>query len=163
MLATDLNYQLSEHFRLSEATRSQIATRNGINNRPPIEFLPKLSRVAETILEPARAAFGKPITPSSWYRSQGLERALKGEPPSWISESQHAEGEAVDFEVAGVANHALARYIAMSLEFDQLILEYWDPEDPTEGWVHASYATATLNRREVKRFDGQRFHPGLPA
>lgn len=162
MLATDPNYKLSENFPLYDATRSQIATRNGINNMPPIELLPVLSLVATHILEPVRYAFVRPITPSSWFRCQGLERALKSKPASWISEGQHPKGRAVDFEVPGIPNLELARYIEAEVDFDQLILEYWDPADPRAGWVHASYVSESANRGEVLTFDGRNYSFGFP-
>jgi zinc D-Ala-D-Ala carboxypeptidase len=50
--------------------------------------------------------------------------------------SQHAKGQAADFEVPGVANIELARWIEANLDYDQLILEFYDPNDPAAGWIH---------------------------
>lgn len=49
-------------------------------------------------LEIIRAAWGKPITIISGYRTGPYNRVVKGRPAS-----QHLEGRAADFEVAGVS------------------------------------------------------------
>jgi hypothetical protein len=72
------------------------------------------------------------------------------------STSQHAKGEAADFEVPGVANIELARWIRDTLDFDQLILEFHDPDDPTAGWVHCSYR-AGGNRKQSLIYDGNTY------
>ena len=47
------------------------------------------------------------------------------------STSQHVKGEAVDFEVPGVTNAQLAAWIRDNLDYDQLILEFYESHDPT--------------------------------
>lgn len=147
--------KLSEHFTLAEATKSQAAVRLGIDNAPPLDVVAKLEAVAVNILEPCRANFATQFSPSSWYRSPALNYAIGG-----ADISQHVKGEAVDFEIPGVSNERLARWIADNLEFDQLILEFWKPDDPTAGWVHCSYV-ASGNRRDILRFDGKNYLKGL--
>lgn len=124
---------LSDHFTLAEACKSQVAVRQGIRNRPPAAVLPRLVRVATQVLEPVRAHFRKPFSPSSWYRSPELNAAVGSKPTS-----HHVLGRAVDFEVPGVANVDLARWCAAHLTFDQLILEFYRPGEPTSGWVHCA-------------------------
>jgi hypothetical protein len=46
---------------------------------------------------------------------------------------------AVDCEVLGVPNKELADWIVNHLEYDQVILEFWKPEEINSGWVHISY------------------------
>jgi len=53
--------------------------------------------------------------------------------------SQHAKAEAADFEVMGTDNSELADWIYDNLDFDQLILEFYDPSEPNSGWIHCSY------------------------
>ena len=147
---------LSPHFTLSEASKSQVALRLGIDNTPPPTVIPKLRLVAETILEPCRAKFKKPFSPSSWYRCPELNRAIGSK-----LTSQHVQGEAVDFEIPGVSNLDVARFIRDELLFDQLILEFFDGS-PDSGWVHCSF-TDPYTRNDVLVFDGKRFSAGLPA
>ena len=148
---TELCSRLSRNFTLREAVRSQTAVRLGIDNTPPADRVEALALVAKRVLQPVRDAFGVPFTPSSWYRCPALNARIGG-----AAGSQHVVGEAVDFEVPGVSNIAVAGWIADTLAFDQLILEYHDPDDPASGWIHCSYSREH-NRGEVLRFDGERY------
>src|SRR5690606_32172476 len=96
--------------------------------------------------------------PSSGYRSHALNVAIGGS-----KSSQHCRGEAADFEVPGVPNRTLARWIEKRLEFDQLILEFYRAEVPGSGWVHCSYvAPPRICRREVlTTSDGRSYQRGL--
>jgi hypothetical protein len=64
--------------------------------------------------------------------------------------SQHAKGQAADFEIFGVSNKSLADYIDSELHYDQLILEYWNESDPNSGWVHCSFSEGN-NRKQYLR------------
>jgi hypothetical protein len=77
--------------------------------------------------------------------------------------SQHAKGQAVDFEVAGVSNLELAKWIRDNLEFDQLILEFYCAKKPNSGWVHVSYRADApyVNRKECLIYNGKRYKKGL--
>ena len=134
--------RLSRNFTLSELTRSQTATRRGIDNTPGEEEIKNLERVCSEILQPVREHFGVAFSPSSGFRSVALCEAIGSS-----SKSQHAKGEAVDFEIPGQDNKFVAEWIRDNLNFDQLILEYYTPEDPTSGWIHCSvkeYRKATV-------------------
>ena len=62
--------------------------------------------------------------------------------------SQHASGQAADFEIYGLSNKVLADWIHDNLDFDQLILEYHKKDEPNSGWVHCSYKNGDENRKE---------------
>ena len=79
--------KLSENFTLSEMTKSQTAIRKNIDNTPTDEHIENLKHVAETLLQPIRNHFGKPVTVSSGYRSVDLCEAIGSS-----SRSQHAKG-----------------------------------------------------------------------
>ena len=137
------NMQLSEHFNLKEFTKSETAIRKRIDNTPNSVHATNLKAVCEKILEPVRNHFGKPVRINSGYRGPALNAAVGGS-----SKSQHCNGEAVDFEIDGLANPELAKWVAANCEFDQIILEFYDPkEGPNSGWVHASYS-AGKNRKQ---------------
>lgn len=136
--------QLSPHFTLEALCKSDYALRVGIDNTtndPAI--IDNLRRICERILEPVREHYGAAFEPNSGYRCLTLNRAI-GSPDN----SQHVKGEAADIEVPGIANYELALWISRSLEFDQLILEFYTPGVPASGWVHVSLAAAN-NRRET--------------
>jgi zinc D-Ala-D-Ala carboxypeptidase len=148
---------LSANFSLQEAVKSQTASRCGIDNTPNDEQIACLRKVAEFILQPVRDHFGIPFTPSSWFRCARLCEEIGSKPTS-----QHALGQAADFEVPGIPNVDLAKWISATLDFDQIILEYWDEADPAAGWVHCSYVSPQANRKEILRYDGKRYLKCLP-
>lgn len=137
---------LSPHFSYAELVKSQTATRLGIANIPGPMEIENLRRVATGILEPVRGHFQRVIVPSSGYRCLTLNRAVHSG-----DRSQHIKGEAVDFEIPGIDNAMVARWIAEALEFDQLILEFHRPDDPASGWVHCSLKESG-NRRQFLKF-----------
>lgn len=153
--------RLSDHFTLEELCKSQTAERKGIDNMPKEPegalIIENLTRVCERILEPVRAHYGFPLSPSSGYRCLALNRAIGSR-----DTSQHVKGEAVDFEVPGVANPDLAQWIEANLDFDQVILEFYTPGDPHSGWVHCSVA-ADANRHVALTISREGTQRGLIA
>ena len=138
--------KLTENFSLNELTKSQTAERKGIDNTPSTEYQETLKSLCEMILQPIRDHFGQVVSVSSGYRSQELCVAIGSS-----TQSQHAKGQASDFEIFGVSNKELADYIDQNLDYDQLILEYWKGEDePNSGWVHCSFNTQG-NRKQYLR------------
>ena len=137
--------QLSKNFNLVEMTKSQTATRKGIDNTPSAEHQGTLQSLCMHVLQPIRDHFSQGVTVSSGYRSPELCLAIN----SKIT-SQHAKGQAADFEIFGVSNKELADYIHENLDYDQLILEYWTESDPNSGWVHCSYSEGN-NRNQYLR------------
>ena len=125
--------KLSNNFSLAEQVKSQTAERKGIHNKPETDAVENLIHLAETVLQPVREHFGKPVAISSGYRSPALCEAIGSS-----SKSQHAKGEAADFEIHGVDNKELATWISKNTSFDQLILEFYVPGDPNSGWVNCS-------------------------
>ena len=137
--------KLSKNFSLDELTKSQTAERKGIDNTPSPEHQENLEKLCRHVLQRVRDHFGKVVTISSGYRSPELCTAIG----SKIT-SQHAKGQAADFEIFGVSNKALADYIDSELYYDQLILEYWNESDPNSGWVHCSFSEGN-NRKQYLR------------
>ena len=125
--------KLTKNYTLSELTKSQTAVRKNIKNEPSTAHVENLIHLAETVLQPVRDHFGKPVVISSGYRSRELCEAIGSS-----SKSQHARGEAADFEIMGVDNMQLAMWSNKNTDFDQLILEFYEPGDPNSGWVHCS-------------------------
>ena len=136
--------KLSANFTLSELTKSQIATRYGIPNEPKPDHIDNLKALCINVLQPIRSEFEKPVMISSGYRSPELCVRIG----SSIN-SQHAKGEAADFEIHSVSNKDLAIWIKNNLEFDQLILEFFNDNghEPNSGWIHCSYSSKT-NRNQ---------------
>ena len=137
--------KLTENFSLLELTKSQTAERKGIDNTPSPAHRDNLKSLCTRILQPIRDHFGRVVSVSSGYRSEALCIAIG----SKIS-SQHAKGQAADFEIYGLSNGELAEWIRENLDYDQLILEFWTPESPNNGWIHCSY-NSEGNRKEYLR------------
>ena len=138
--------KLSPHFTLAELTASQSASRLKIDNTPDDTIIANLTGLCVHILEPLRAHFGKPVVVSSGYRCPKLNKAVGG-----ASSSQHVLGQAADITVPGIADYAVAAWLAKNTPIDQVILEF-----PPDGWVHVSYGPRNrrqkLTARRVKSF-----------
>ena len=111
--------RLSKNFTLQEYTKSQTATRRGLDNTPGEEHLAKAKSLFENVVQPVREKFGV-TTINSGYRGPALN-------------------EAVDIECPGTSNYTVAKFIEDTLDYDQLILEFYTPGIPDSGWVHVSY------------------------
>ena len=134
--------RLSKNFALSEMTKSATAERLGVDNSPNLINLVNLTHLAIHILQPVREQFGV-ITINSGYRSPALNAKVGG-----ASKSQHCNGQAGAFESFSPPNPDLALWITKNLDFDQIILEFYDGVDPNSGWVHCSY-NLMGNRRKI--------------
>jgi len=129
---------------MAEMIRSETAKRRGINNTPKPEHLDNMKVLAKKIFEPIRNYFKTPIFISSGYRSEALNKAIKGS-----RSSQHSLGQAIDIDMDGsgtISNKEVFEYIKNNIEFDQLIWEFGDVHNPD--WVHVSYSEGR-NRNEV--------------
>ena len=136
---------LSENFTLDELTKSQEAIRLGIENEPNDEQVGNLILLCKNILQPIRNHFKMPVSVSSGFRSVALCEAIGSS-----AKSQHTKGQAADFEIFGVHNKEVSDWIVKNLDYDQCILEFWNPNDPNSGWVHCSY-NDNGNRKQYLR------------
>ena len=135
--------QLSKNLSLAEVTKSITANRLGIDNTPDEWTTENLRQVAINIFQPLREAFGCPIYVSSGYRSAELNTAIGGS-----TRSQHVEGRALDLDAdvyGGCTNAQIFNWIKENVEFDQLIWEFGDSDNPD--WVHVSYVYDGVNRK----------------
>ena len=139
--------KLSENFTLDELTKSQEAIRLGILNEPNDEHITNLILLCKNILQPIRNYFKIPVSISSGYRSPKLCEAIGSS-----RTSQHARGEAADFEIFGIHNKEVSDWIIQNLDYDQCILEFWNPNDPNSGWIHCSY-NDLRNRKQYLKAD----------
>ncbi len=173
--------KLSNNFTLAELTKSATADRLEIDNSleegrgDDTRIIVNLMHLTQAILQPVRENYDIPFSPSSGYRCMELEEILCAPAikrylaetsdrtvQGYLAKKQHPTGCAVDFEVPGVRNLLLARWIERHCEFDQLILEFYKPTDPTAGWVHASFDRHGNNRKEVLTIGATGVRIGLP-
>ena len=142
--------QLSKNFTLAELTRSSTAAKRGIANTPNAAQIENLRILATRCLQPARDAYGKPITVNNGFRSQAVNVALKKEGWHPSDTSQHMTGEAADIRCAAdkANNKELFDIIWKSGNYDQLIWE--DGDDKFPDWVHVSFKLSG-NRQQILR------------
>jgi zinc D-Ala-D-Ala carboxypeptidase len=130
---------LTANFSLHEMTKSETALRKGMPNEPTEADIANLKLLAEKVLQPLRDHYGVGIKVNSGYRSPDVNAAVGGS-----RTSDHCKGQAADIEIAGIPNATLAQYIKDSLQYTQLILEFYTPGIPDSGWVHVSYDSNNL-------------------
>ena len=132
---------ISKHISDREGVYSITATRRGIDNTPSEEHLDNMKLLAEKIFEPLRKWVGGPIRINSFYRGPELNKAIGGS-----SKSQHCKGQAMDIDDTGChkTNAEMYAWIKDNVDFDQMIWEFGDDENPN--WVHVSYVSPEENR-----------------
>ena len=137
--------RISKNFHLDELLRSDLADRYNIDNVPSDdEQLASLVVLTHKILQPTRDKFGV-VTVTSGLRVLELNRLCKSS-----DRSQHVSGEAVDFKCFSTHNLVVAKCGRDNFEFDQLILEFYNP--PNGGWIHCSYKKSGDNRGDALTF-----------
>lgn len=126
---------LSKNFTYEELTHSATAKRLKINNTPNDEEKGKLKKLAETILQPIREKYGRPIVVTSGFRCVKLNLAVGG-----VKSSQHCKGEAADIR-------SVSDSVKDNKELFDLVLQMIKNKEITVGqlideygynWVHVS-------------------------
>ena len=132
---------ISKHVSYKEGTYSITATRLGVDNTPNDEQLTNMELVGEKVFEPLREWVGGPIKINSFFRGSELNRAIGG-----ARKSQHMKGQAMDIDdnYGNATNAEMYHWIKENLDFDQLIWEFGDDNNPN--WVHVSYVSKEGNR-----------------
>ena len=132
---------ISEHISYKEGVYSITATRLGVENIPNDEQLNNMELLAEKVFEPIREWVGGPIKVNSFFRGLKLNTAIGG-----ARSSQHMKGQAIDIDdTFGLATNAeMYHWIKENLDFDQLIWEFGDDDNPN--WLHVSYVSKEDNR-----------------
>ena len=132
---------ISEHISYREGVYSITATRRGIDNTPNDEQLNNMELIADEVFEPLRTYVGGPIKINSFFRWPELNTAIGGS-----GKSQHCKGQAIDIDdtFGRMTNAEMYHWIKEHLEFDQMIWEFGDDDNPD--WVHISYVSLEDNR-----------------
>ena len=132
---------ISKHISDKEGVYSNTAIRRGISNKPGEKQLYNMKIIAKQIFEPVRNWVNGPIKINSFFRSDELNTAIGGS-----KSSQHCKGQAIDIDdTFGHKTKAeMYKFIKENLNFDQLIWEFGDKENPA--WIHVSYVSEEKNR-----------------
>ena len=137
---------ISKHISDKEGVYSRTALRLDIDNIPEPYHLVNMQIIAELVFEPLREWAGGPVKINSFYRCKELNSAIGGS-----SRSQHCEGRAIDIDdtFGHKTNAEMFDYIKDNLDFDQLIWEFGNDNNPD--WVHVSYVSSDENRRRIMK------------
>ena len=132
---------ISKHISDKESVYSRTALRLGIKNKPNKQQLNNMVELAENIFEPLRTYANGPIKINSFFRSPELNKSIGGS-----SKSQHCNGQAIDLDdtFKHLTNAEMYKFIKENLDFDQIIWEFGDDDNPD--WVHVSYVSPQENR-----------------
>ena len=133
---------ISKHISYKEGVYSTTALRRNIENKPNEEQLANMKLIGEKIFEPLREYVGGPIKINSFFRGADLNKAIGGS-----TRSQHCKGQAMDIDdtFGYKTNAQMYSFIKENLDFDQMIWEFGDDDNPN--WVHVSYVSPDKNRK----------------
>ena len=145
--------KISKHVSYKEGVYSITALRLGLKNDPSDAHLENMKLICEKVFEPLRTHVNGPIKINSFYRGPELNKAIGGS-----AKSQHCHGQAMDIDdtYGHASNAAMFDWIKANLDFDQMIWEFGNDQNPD--WVHVSYVSPEANRKrclKAYREDGK--------
>lgn len=133
------------YFTIDELCKSDTAAKNKIDNKPNDAARKNLQTLIDKVLDPIRAAWGKPIYVNSGYRCPDLNKLVNGS-----TTSQHTLGEAADLNAGGKTNNEKLFKLILrmreekKISFDQLI------DENDYSWVHISYREGRNHNQVLK-------------
>ena len=135
---------ISKHISWHEGTYSRTGERRDLDNTPNKDQLICMKEVAENLFEPLREWVGGPIKINSFFRGEPVNTAIGGS-----TRSQHMKGQAIDIDdtFGHKTNAEMYHYIKDNLDFDQMIWEFGNDENPN--WLHISWVSHRPNRNKL--------------
>jgi len=147
--------RISDNITFKEATKSRKGISLGLENLPDEQQLANMKAVAEYVFQPMREHFDLPVGISSFFRSPEVNKAVDG-----AKHSYHMKGCAIDMDAdiydkqfedgCDFTNKMIFDYIAEHLEYDTIIWEFGDADNP--GWVHVTYVEGNNRRRKLRAY-----------
>lgn len=137
-------------FSIDEMVRSDTAKKYGIDNRPSEEIKNNLILFIETVLDPIREDWGGPVSVSSGYRCERLNKVVGG-----AENSGHKYGFCADLQVSGgsLRLRKFAKFVKKWMEdhqmkYDEIIYE----SSGGVTWLHFCWIGKD-GRQRMKSFD----------
>ena len=143
---------VSKNFDYKEFEKTDVPGMQVKNTIASVEVRDNIKALVDTVIQPLRDAWGKPLAINSGYRCPEVNKAVGGVP-----NSQHAKGEAVcPFGRNGRGDIGVVRKLAITardlgLPFDQMILY--------PSFLHLSHKLQGKQRGEIlysKKYKGER-------
>jgi zinc D-Ala-D-Ala carboxypeptidase len=134
--------RFTKNFTLEELLESDIARRMNYTEQfdPPPHIIANLLALSEMVLQPLRDKLGVPITVTSGYRCERLNKRVKG-----ARTSEHLSGQAADIKIHGYNSKEITNaIIELDLPFNQVIEEFGI-------WVHVSHNSTPFNKKQALR------------
>lgn len=125
--------KITDNFTLEEMIYSNTAKQHGISNQPDDNVIQNINRLVKEILQPIRDKYNKPIHVNSGYRSNELNKKIKG-----ANNSDHLFGAAADITSENnleLFNIILDMINNKEIQCRQLIWEYGKSKPK---WIHIS-------------------------
>lgn len=138
----------TKNFTFDELVRSSKAIKAGISNEPEnTSQLVAICNLMANVLQPAREKCGFPITVTSGFRCDRLNKLV-----SKTANSQHKKGEAADLQCFSGGKFDAKRTrqlfsVLSEMDVDQLLYE---KDSQGSIWVHVSYKSPKENRHDVR-------------
>ncbi len=138
--------RISRYLSYKEGVYSNTAVRKGLQNIPDESQLESMKIVAEEIFEPLREWVGDKVKVNSFFRSPKVNSSVGGS-----RSSQHCKGQAIDIDDTfdNKTNAQMFKWIRENLDFDQMIWEHGNDDNPN--WIHVSYVGKVSNRNRCLR------------
>lgn len=127
--------KMNNYFNLEEFLESDTALSKKIKNLPSWDVVANLRALTDNILNPLREAYGSSVIVTSGYRSEALNKAVKGSKTSNHMTGDAADLKPADGDVKRLFNLAKKMMEDGEIEVGQLIDEY------NYSWVHISNPT----------------------
>lgn len=145
---------VSKNFDYKEFERTDVPGMQVKNTITSVDVRDSIKELVDTVIQPLRDAWGKPLAINSGYRCPEVNKAVGGVPTS-----QHSRGEAADVCPFGRNGHGdigTVRQLAITardlgLPFDQMILY--------PSFLHLSHKLQGKQRGEIlysKKYKGER-------
>ena len=141
---------MAKYFELKELLHSNTAIKKDIENLPSWDGVKKLEYLVDNYLDPLREAWNSPITITSGYRCEELNKAVGGS-----NTSDHMSYEAVDMQPKNTSYSELLKFFSFIKEFftsqnikvDQCFIE----SSGDTHWVHLGIGEKMRNTyKELK-------------
>ena len=137
-----------KYFSISELCNSSVANKKKIDNTPTEEIKRNLTVLIEECLDPIREKFGNPITVTSGYRCEKLNKEVGG-----VSNSDHKFGYAAD--LVGDTNEKTREIFEIARKLNVYTQLLYEKNKRGSIWVHISYNPNSTKHQCIDNYNAK--------